>query len=254
MTFDLKKFSDKMGFTIKHQELIVEEAVKNIIKKQNLSTKQIKEKFDTLFYDTEKEAYNLYLYYEKEYGKKVFKSFINSLIESGEIEKIENLGNVLGEYFHTLDRFFLSIAQSRKSRAGRTIEGILNSLFKTIKYPFEEQVVINGKPDFLMPSEKHYRKNAPDCIIFTTKRTTRERWRQIVTEGTRGLGFYLSTIDSGITKKQLKEMLNHRIYIVCPQIIKDKYYNNVVNVLSFKEFFRDHLDPAMERWKENKAI
>lgn len=254
MSFNLKDFADKKGFKIKHQKLILEEAVRIVVKKQNLALEQIKEKFDELFYDTEKEAYKLYLEYEENYGKQVFKAFINHLIESKELTELKDTGEILGGYFHAFDRFFLSIIQSRKPRAGRTVEGILNGLFKTLDYPFDEQVVINGKPDFLMPSEKYYRKNAPDCIIFTTKRTTRERWRQIVTEGTRGLGFFLSTIDASISKPQLKEMLGHRIFIVCPQSIKDKCYNDAVNVISFREFFKDYLDPAMKRWKDKKVI
>src|SRR3990170_4283733 len=115
---------------------------------------------------------------------------------------------------------------------------------KQLNYPFDEQQVINGKPDFLMPSRRHYDRNLMDCIIFTAKRTLRERWRQIVTEGTRGLGFYLATIDEGISAPQLGEMLNHRIYIVVPENIKRKIasYNAAPNVITYEDFFRQHLD------------
>lgn len=105
-----------------------------------------------------------------------------------------------------------------------------------------------------MPSYDHYVKNAIDCIIFTAKRTLRERWRQIVTEGTRGLGFYLATIDEKISSNQLDEARNHRIYIVCPEEIRSGYYSGKVNVLSFTQFFKDYLDPAMERWRRNNVI
>ncbi|PJA40973.1 hypothetical protein CO178_01230 [candidate division WWE3 bacterium CG_4_9_14_3_um_filter_34_6] len=107
---------------------------------------------------------------------------------------------------------------------------------------------------FLMPSEAHYKINPMDCIIFTAKRTIRERWRQIVTEGTRGLGFYLATIDDKVSRNQLEEMLNHRIYLVCPEEIRNLHYKNIPNILSFKEFFKDHLDPAMKRWKRKGII
>lgn len=160
----------------------------------------------------------------------------------------------MGEYFKLFDTFFLSLAQSRKSRAGRSFEAIHNALFKELSYPFDEQKVINGKPDFIMPSYGHFLENPIDCIIFTAKRTLRERWRQIVTEGTRGLGFYLATIDEGISSNQLTEAHNNRIYIVCPSRIKNQFYKDKVNVLSFTQFFKDHLDPAMERWKRNNVI
>jgi len=158
--------------------------------------------------------------------------------------------------FTELDRFFLSLTQSRRTRAGSAFEIILRTLFKRLNYPFYEQQVINGKPDFLMPGKSHFDSNPMDCIIFTAKRTLRERWRQIVTEGTRGLGFYLSTIDESISTNQLDEMRNHRIYLVIPISIKEKVvqYRSAHNVITFEEFFRYHLDPAVTRWTERGII
>lgn len=102
-----------------------------------------------------------------------------------------------------------------------------------------------------MPNEAHYRKLATDCIIFTAKRTVRERWRQIATEGTRGKALYLATIDEGVSGKQADEMRQHRIYLVLPQKLKVDVpaYRGAPNVISFEDFFTDHLDPAMKRWR-----
>lgn len=251
---NLVEFAKERDIKLENQENIVNEARDNVKNKYKYSTDEIKSSFDTLLEETEKEAYKLYLNYERCYGEKVFDVFLKVIIKSGELKKLENTGKVLGKYFKLFDQFFLSLAQSRKSRAGKGFEKIHNSLFKILNYPFDEQAVINGKPDFLMPSVKHYRKNPMDCIIFTAKRTLRERWRQIVTEGTRGLGFFLATIDDKVSSAQLKEMLDHRIYLVCPENIKRKYYRDKINVLSFRQFFKDHLDPKIKSWKRNKII
>ncbi|MCX6767015.1 MAG: type II restriction endonuclease [Candidatus Moranbacteria bacterium] len=251
---NLIEFAKEKNIKLENQENIVNEARDNVKNKYKYSTDRIKNNFDTLLEETEKEAYKLYLDYEKRYGEKVFDVFLKVIIKSGELRKLENTGKVLGKYFKLFDKFFLSLAQSRKSRAGKGFEKIHNSLFKILDYPFDEQAVINGKPDFLMPSVKHYRKNPMDCIIFTAKRTLRERWRQIVTEGTRGLGFFLATIDDKVSSAQLKEMLDHRIYLVCPESIKRKCYKDKINVLSFRQFFKDHLDPKIKSWKRNKII
>lgn len=251
---NLKVFADSSHIFLKHSKLITEEAVNNIVTSNNLTVEQIKNDFDSIFRDIEKEAYRLYLIYEEKYGKEVFRAFIEYLYQSKRIHSISELKESLGEYFYSFDKFFLSLSQSRRARSGKTFESITNGLFKSLGYPFDEQIVIDGKPDFLMPSEKHYRENPLDCIIFTTKRTLRERWRQIVTEGTRGLGFYLATIDEKISSVQLVEMLRHRIYVVCPQALKNKCYNDAINVISFRQFFKDHLDPAMKRWKDNGVI
>ncbi len=128
---------------------------------------------------------------------------------------------------------------------------LIKDLFVRLRYPFSAQPIINGQPDFILPSIEHFRRNPPDAIIFTIKRTLRERWRQIVTEGTRGLGFFLATIDEQIATRDLQAMLESRIHIVVPTRIKALRpdYEAAVNVISFEHFFQFYLDPAMERWR-----
>lgn len=251
---DLKSFAKDRGIEMPPQKKIADEAAKIITAKLEYSREKIKKNFDFLLQETEKETYRVYLKYQSQYGEAVLKAFLDTLVSKGELSNLKHAGTVLGLYFEVLDKFFLSLSQSRKARAGISFEDFHNALFKELAYPFDEQRVINGKPDFIMPSYNHYIVNAPDCIIFTAKRTLRERWRQIVTEGTRGLGFFLATIDENLSKNLFAEAQKNRIFIVCPEEIKKKYYQNVINVLSFTKFFKDHLDPAMERWKRNNVI
>lgn len=72
-----------------------------------------------------------------------------------------------------------------------------------------------------------------------------------MTEGTRGLGFFLATIDEGIAVRDLDAMLQSRIYIVVPSRIKAlrSDYEAAVNVITFEHFFQFYLDPAMQRWR-----
>ena len=214
----------------------------------------IKKKFSLYVDKIGAMAFDVYLKTEHEAGHKAIKEYLASEVPPGATkdEAIE----ITAKHFKEFDRFFLSLSQSRKPRAGGAFEDIIKMLFKRLKYPFQEQQVINGKPDFLMPSKKHYDKSAMDCIIFTAKRTLRERWRQIVTEGTRGLGFYLATIDDAVTEAQLQEMSRNRIYLVMPAGIKRsiQHYSKASNVLSFEEFFMLHLDPAVRRWEKNGII
>jgi hypothetical protein len=168
----------------------------------------------------------------------------------------KNVVRVLGENFFALDRFFLGLTQGRRPRAGAAFELIIRRLFVALKYPFTAQAIINGQPDFILPSVDHFRAYPMDATIFTVKRTLRERWRQIVTEGTRGLGFFLATIDENISPHDLKEMLASRIYVVVPKRIieANEDYRNAKNVMTFEEFFKHHLDPAMKRWKSSGVI
>ena len=254
---DIREFARSRGISIPSQGDIISEALIKITEMYGGDILHLKDSFDLALSDSEKLAYNIYLEKEADYGRRVFLALAEYLSESGSLGSPgspESLGKVLGEHFKVLDRFFLSLAQSRKSRAGKAFEEIHNSLFSRLGYPFTAQAVINGKPDFIMPSVEYYRRNPMDSIIFTAKRTLRERWRQIVTEGTRGLGFYLATIDPDITGEQLREMMDHRIYIVVPAPLKMEKYNGRDNVISFMEFFRDHLDPRMEAWRRKGVI
>ncbi len=66
--------------------------------------------------------------------------------------------------------------------------------------------------------------------------------------------FFLATIDKNVAARDLPEMRRNRIYLVVPESIRSECYSNENNVISFETFFRHHLDPAMERWRENGVI
>ena len=101
-----------------------------------------------------------------------------------------------------------------------------------------------------MPSEEFFRTNPLDSIIFTAKRTLRERWRQVVTEANKGYGFFLGTFDDKISTNQITQAARHKIYIVVPASMKNDNpnYRDAYNVLTFEDFLKLHLDPAMDRW------
>lgn len=232
---------------------IIETASKKLLKKSS-SLKKLKSNFSKAITDAEKEAYSVYLKAQKHAWKKAVRIYCDENLD--ENSDFETFVELLQENFDTFDKTFMSISQSRKSRAGTTFEITIRSLFRKLDYPFDEQQIINGKPDFLMPSREYYAKNPLDCIVFTAKRTLRERWRQITTEGTKARGFFLATIDEDVSKNNLDQMRNNKIYLVVPAKLKQKivHYADAPNVISFEDFFEDFLDPAMKRWKKAKAI
>lgn len=194
----------------------------------------IKNNFSQLIDATHNEIYSAYLRAQSSAG--------NPLIIARYEQSKESL-------FEEFDSFFMSIFQSRKSRAGDAFEHMIRSLFKSLDYPFAEQINIEGaKPDFILPSEEYFRERPLDCIIFTAKRTLRERWRQVVTEANKGYGFFLATIDEKVSGSQIDQMAKHKVYLVVPKQLKNDKYPTYYNVLSFEEFFKHHLDPAMLRW------
>lgn len=145
---------------------------------------------------------------------------------------------------------------SRRPRAGSAFEEIIRGLFRQCKYPFDEKATINGTPDFVMPSAKHFGDHATDCIIFTMKRTLRERWRQIVTEGAKGATFFLATLDDSVSANSLRNMREQKIHLVVAADLKSgiDHCKSAPNVTSFEGFFEDYLDPAVARWKRRGVI
>lgn len=233
---------------------VIDMAMERRLVAPNDTAEYMKANFSFLVERLQVDAYNIYLEEEKKAGSAAMEDYIKHRVS--EDVPAYQVASTVSSMFGEFDRFFLSLTQSRRSRAGIALEVILRTLFLRLGYPFDEQQVINGKPDFLMPSRKYYDANPMDCIIFTAKRSLRERWRQIVTEGTRGLGFYLATIDEGVSEPQLREMLANRIYMVIPERLKREVaaYTAQPNVISFETFIMHHLDPAMARWRAGGVI
>jgi hypothetical protein len=219
---------------------LVEKALSEVLGRRGDDPVRVKAEFSSYFEEIERRQFELYKVSEA--------AAWDDLVGSG--------GHVLRGHFDEVYRLINSIAQSRRSRAGSAFEDVIKALFRRLGYPCDEQAVVNGKPDFILPSAEHYRRHAADTIIFTCKRTLRERWRQIATEGTRGLGHFLGTIDGSLGPKLLEEMRTNRIYLVVPRDVKGATppYREAPNVISFEDFFEDHVDPAMRRWRKAGVI
>jgi len=233
-------------------EAVFEHALRSIVGEKIKDKGWIKANFSRLIHDIQAEAYRYYLSLEEPASAEALSNVFSELFpEKG---TREDYVRILSSATQPLGRFYLGIIQGRKPRAGKAFEQSIYTLFNALEYPYTPQPIINGQPDFLLPSVKHYRVNAMDCIIFTVKRTLRERWRQIISEGTRGHMFFLATIDEDVAKRDLPEMLHNRIYLVMPEDLRASTYADQQNALSFEVFFRDYLDPAMLRWKHNSVI
>jgi len=186
---ELEILKDSFSRQIPDSSTIAREVFKKALDGE-VPSNWIKEHFSELVEQLQVKAYERYLQYEREAWRPAFAEAFAPKIRK--CKNPEGVTNFIGNQFNTLDKFFLSRTQSRRSRAGMAFEVFLHDLFKRLRYPFTPQPGIDGNPDFVFPSIDHYRNDPQDSIVFTAKRTLRERWRQIVTEGARGLGFFLA--------------------------------------------------------------
>lgn len=136
-------------------------------------------------------------------------------------------GPVINRGFDTVDQF-VSVANTvlnrRKSRAGKSFEHHLASIFHDNNLPFEEQVVTEGnkKPDFVFPSGAAYHDlsySVDNLVVLAAKTTCKDRWRQVITEADRmrGRTHYLVTLQQGNTPRQLEEMRAANVRLVVPK-------------------------------------
>lgn len=118
--------------------------------------------------------------------------------------------------------FSNEILNRRKSRAGKSLEHHLSSIFSLSSLQFDEQKVTEGKnkPDFIFPGIEYYRnKNFPEeeLIFLGAKTTCKDRWRQVLEEADRIKTKFLFTLQPGITTSQLDAMKKADLVLVVPE-------------------------------------
>jgi len=158
-------------------------------------------------------------------------------------------GDTVSHGFSSVEDFLKmanTLLNSRKSRAGKSLEHHLAALFTGNDLEFEEQVVTEGnkKPDFIFPSSVAYHDATFDdsrLVFLAAKTTCKDRWRQILNEADRfkGKTKYLCTLQQGMTTKQINEMTEEKVILVVPKpYIGDYPEDKRAGILSVDEFIQ----------------
>lgn len=121
----------------------------------------------------------------------------------------------------TLIDFANEILNRRKSRAGKSLEHHLSTIFTSSSLRFDEQKVTedNKKPDFIFPGIAEYHNflfPAEDLVFLGAKTTCKDRWRQVLSEADRIDTKYLFTLQQGVSTSQLQEMKHSNLILVVP--------------------------------------
>ena len=142
------------------------------------------------------------------------------------------------------------VLNRRKSRAGKSLEHHLSSLFTGNSITFTPQAVTEGnkKPDFIFPSVESYHDASfpvDKLASLAAKTTCKDRWRQVLTEADRlrSKNKFLCTLQQGISSAQLEEMKSEKVVLVVPErYIKtypEKYQNDIWTVKKFIEYIKE---------------
>jgi hypothetical protein len=225
---------------------IAERALKEVLRLRGGGQEAIRRDFSAILMEAEDAAHRMYREAEERAVSSSLAEVLDRLTR-GLDDRRAIIDAVAGNAV-LLNRFFMALAQGRRSRAGRTLEMLLEWMFTRLEVPFARSPRINGKPDFIFPSAEYFEQNPLDCLIFTVKRTLRERWRQIATEGAQGAQFFLATLEPPQGDRVLSEMMRAKITLVVPRQRLSASLRGR-NVISFEQFIEDHLEAARQRWR-----
>ncbi len=223
-----------------------------------MSHEEVRESFDCIMSRIESRMFVLYERYEEQVNaakipRRLFDETPDALRiaeDTGRRRGFREGALVLfSRLYPALRREFASVAQSRRSRGGKSFEHQFAYVLRLAGFPFEEQNR-NYRTDFIMPSHAAFEKNSTICAVASLKRTLRERWQQVVAElvSLQAPNVFLVTADRKITKGQVRGICDdHKLHLVVWDEIKVKYSHNP-RVLSFTQFANERLPNLQSQW------
>jgi hypothetical protein len=201
--------------------------------------------------ELQESAYDLYLQHADQAGVKALQTVFTNLLPKG--ATAEDAVKLVATHYKDIDAFNLSVSQGRRSRAGKAFAVLMEALLERLGIPYTAEVIEAGRTDLMLPSGTYYKKRPMETIVLSLKRTLRERWRQVVTEGRRVNKFFLATIDEGISGEAIKAIGENAIWLVVPKRIRP-LYAKVGHVITFEDFIEDHVYPATKLWKKSGLL
>lgn len=151
--------------------------------------------------------------------------------------------------FKNMDEFMAtanSVSNRRKSRAGRSLELHLETIFTengVTNFSTQANTEGNKKPDFIFPTIDCYRDTSfPESGLrmLAVKTTCKDRWRQILNEANRIKIKHLFTMQQGVSENQFQEMKDAGVKLVVPKPLHDNYPKSIRGeLLSLSEFISE---------------
>lgn len=183
---------------------------------------------------------------EKTFTSKMLKE----LIDIDYISKLDPINGItcfIEQYPEHIYSLTLSNTQSRRSRAGKEFESIIELIFIGAGIFIDSQANI-GKQEFIdkglgklvdlvSPGVLEYIINKRNTVLISAKTTLRERWQEVPEEmgRTGAREMFLATLDKQISSDVLDTLYEANIQITTTREIKESYYHNNDRVLTFEK-------------------
>lgn len=196
---------------------------------------------------------------EKDFTSKMLQSLVSpeDIKDKTGIEAVTWFVETFPEEIYSLT---LSNTQSRRSRAGKEFEAIIELILIGANIPLDSQGNIGKKVfvdkglgklvDIVSPGAIEYNLNKRNTVLISAKTTLRERWQEVPEEmgRTGAREMFLATLDETVTSEVIQALDEGNIQLVTTKSIKEKYYSSKANVLSFEELL-NILNENKARWE-----
>lgn len=214
------------------------------------------------------ECWSNYLIHEKTFNIKMGKFLVQqdtAIINNNQSNAEEVIGSFLEKYSEHLFELSKSNTNSRRSRAGKEFEAIIETILLRAGIFFDNQGVIGSKifkserlgklVDCVVPGVIEYNLERRKCSLISMKTTLRERWQEVPEEMARtgAQEMFLLTLDNGVTKNTIESLASHNITLVVPDDLKYAHYNGYLSVYGLTQFLYELID-RNQSWINRKDL
>lgn len=206
-----------------------------------------------------KECWEEYQIIEKEFTTKMLKALISDNDELETMSAEDAIVWFVESFSDHIYQLTLSNTQSRRSRAGKEFEAIIELIMIGAEIPVDSQGNI-GKKDFLdkglgklvdmvSPGVTEYLINKRNTVLISAKTTLRERWQEVPEEMSRTAAreMFLATLDENISDNTLNTLYEANIQVTTTASIKENHYPDNLRVLSFEKLI-EIANSTKEEW------
>lgn len=249
MTDKVEQFKERVKQARESHVLTANELVNKASKTLKLDTKN-KDYFFTnasqVIEDLRRECWNEFLDAERNFTRQMLLSLIDE-DQFKEMKGNEAVTYYVMEFPEEIYALSLSNTQSRRARAGKEFELIIEKVFKLagievesqgeIAKGFYEENNLSKLVDLIIPSAEQFQRDKRKCIFVTAKTTLRERWQEIPEEMSRtGINVaYLATLDKNISDNVEKLLYEGNIVITTTKSIKEECYPTNERIITFED-------------------
>lgn len=245
----VEKFKNQVKKERETKVISTEDLVCAAVKKLKLDKKDKQYFFDnasSVIESLRQECWNEFLEDEKEFTKQM----LLSLVDKSQVQHMngeEAIIYYVTEFPTEIYSLTLSNTQSRRSRAGKEFELIIETVFRLAGIKVESQGEIakgfykennlSKLVDLIVPSAEQFQKDKRKCLFITAKTTLRERWQEIPEEMSRtGINVaYLATLDKTISENVEKLLYEGNIVITTTKGIKEEFYKDNQHIITFED-------------------